>query len=120
MTWDHNKELHLAMRALRAELNRIASQVDKQLKWFDKAIADWEQAERARPNEACDHGIIGPCDYCEMDQELDEHLSSPRPSQGDPNAQARPAENQLVVSVCVECGEPLSESRRHQCPLAEL
>jgi hypothetical protein len=114
MTWDHNKELHLAMRALRAELNRIASQVDKQLKWFDKAIAEWEQAEGAN-REVCIHGVAGPCDRCTAMATL---VNPPSPDR--PSAPVPQVESQLVVSVCVECGEPLSESRRHQCPLAEL
>jgi hypothetical protein len=99
VTWDHNKELHLAMRALRAELNRIASQVDKQLKWFDKAIAEWEQAEGAN-REVCIHGVAGPCGRCTAMATLVNPPSPDRPSAPVPQAGI------LLPGVFCVCGEP--------------
>jgi hypothetical protein len=54
MTWDHNKDLHLALRALIAEAHQVASRFDKWIKWAERARDEWEQANRlseARPND---------------------------------------------------------------------
>src|SRR5687767_8096775 len=87
MPWDHNRDLHLALRALRAEAYGLRAMADKMVKWMDKAIAEWEQAERIRAVE----GYFVPDTGFEP---------IPPPSQGNPNAQARQAESQWACAVC--------------------
>jgi hypothetical protein len=105
VTWDHNKELHLAMRALRAELNRIASQVDKQLKWFDKAIADWEREERAGGADSEAHRTVNPAPTGLEGANPSPPTSLNPPLPARPDGQVLPAGTLLPGVFCV-CGEP--------------
>jgi hypothetical protein len=92
MIWDAEKELWLAFRALRAEVNRIAGDLDKVVKWYNTAEAQYLEMKRGEANP---------------------------PSQGDPNGQAPQAESQSdgVAVVCDVCGGLWKPS--HQCPLTE-
>jgi hypothetical protein len=77
MTWDAEKELWLAFRALRAEVNRIAGDLDKVVKWCNMAETQYLEMKEANP-----------------------------PSQGDQDGQAPQAEIQSDggLPVCVDCG----------------
>jgi hypothetical protein len=94
MTWDHNKDLHLALRAFRAEAHQIASKVDKLIKWMDKAIAEWEHAERAGGTDGEVRRAVNPFPSGCVGSNPTLPTSPSLPSQADPNAQARPAESQ--------------------------
>jgi flagellar biosynthesis/type III secretory pathway protein FliH len=122
MTWDRGKEAHLALRAIRNEMQKLVN-------CLDGAIAKYEQMERIEEEDresledkaAYDDGYDAGYEHgWEVGWEIGyEHATLNHLLRDDPNGQARPVESQLDAWVCGVCGEPLPVHFPHRCRSTE-
>jgi hypothetical protein len=116
MAWDRGKEAHLALRAIRNEMQKLVN-------CLDGAIAKYEQMERIEEGKQCPKcGAEGRFDYC---LEGDCPMASRRPSPAGLDDLIRLTGSQLdddgvrVRYVCHGCGQAGEVLLAGQSPQSE-